>query len=103
MATFLMDCHRSFDKVKYYLYCKAVKNPIPKKPNLPVNGVFKLLIWNKIDILKKKNVRDMIGTKIDILRKTNIVCRFRIQPYSIYGGLPTPTAYIFRWPDLRQI
>ena len=45
----------------------------------------------------------MIGTKIDILRKTNIVCRFRIQPYSIYGGLPTPTAYIFRWADLRQI
>ena len=55
MATFLMDCHRSFDKVKYYLvYCKAVKkNPSKKKLNLPVNGVFKLLIWNKIDILKK--------------------------------------------------
>ena len=50
MATFLMDCHRSFDKVKYYLYCKAVKNPIPKKPNLPVNGVFKLLLRSGRDM-----------------------------------------------------
>ena len=45
-----MDCHRSFDKVKYYLYCKAVKNPIPKKPNLPVNGVFKLLLRSGRDM-----------------------------------------------------
>ena len=45
-----MDCHRSFDKVKYYFYCKAVKKPSQKKLNLPVNGVFKLLLRSGRDM-----------------------------------------------------